>query len=392
MFAYAEAWSELVEIRHKLELIGGSRRELERELEIVQFQSDEIDGAGFSPGDDAELRQRADRLRNAEDLAAGFDAVLASIGDEGATAQLATAAAEIGRMARLDEGLSGATDRLDAIASSLAELQLDLASLAADLEHEPGELDTLEERVQQLGKLRRKYGETLEEVLAFGAAAGQRAAELATLLGTANELAQELEAATKRAEAAAAELTKQRKRAATRLAKEATGHLQELGMTRPVVELVFAPAELGPNGADRIELAFASDQGLTPGPAAKVASGGELSRLTLALRLAAGIGDAALLAFDEVDAGIGGATALAMGEKLAALGAGRQLFCVTHLPQVAAYADSHFVVERSGANAAVRRLEGNHRLAELSRMLGGLPDSERGQLHAAELLASAQGE
>ena len=106
--------------------------------------------------------------------------------------------------------------------------------------------------------------------------------------------------------------------------------------------------------------------------------------------MAAGIGDATVIAFDEVDAGIGGATALAMGEKLAALSGTRQIFCVTHLPQVAAHAASHFVVERDGATASVREVNGNDRLAELSRMLGGLPDSERGQLHAAELLASAQ--
>ena len=123
--------------------------------------------------------------------------------------------------------------------------------------------------------------------------------------------------------------------------------------------------------------------------AAKVASGGELSRLTLALRLAAGVGDADLIAFDEVDAGIGGATALAMGEKLAALASDKQIFCVTHLPQVAAHADTHFVVERGDARASVRRISGDDRLTELSRMLGGLPDSERGQLHAAELLAEA---
>jgi DNA repair protein RecN (Recombination protein N) len=160
-------------------------------------------------------------------------------------------------------------------------------------------------------------------------------------------------------------------------------------MPAPVVQLEFTETALGPDGIDRIELRFASDDSLSPGPATRIASGGELSRLTLSLRLAAGIGDAVVLAFDEVDAGIGGATALAMGEKLAALGEARQLFCVTHLPQVAAHADTHFVVARNGNRAEVRRVDGEERLEELSRMLGGLADSERGQLHAAELLAAA---
>ncbi|MDJ0954099.1 MAG: AAA family ATPase [Acidimicrobiia bacterium] len=390
MTAYTAAWDDLVVIRQKLELLGGGRRELERELEMVQFQADDIAAAGFAEGDDITLAARADRLRHAEDLAAGFDAVLGALGDDGAMGNLASALGELSRMSRLDGELLDASERLEAVSVSLAELHLDLAAVAADLDHEPGELDAIEERIQRLGDLRRKYGDDLDEVLAFAEKAGARAAELGALLGTADDLARELESAADRAVAAAADLTKQRQRAAKQVAKDAVGHLQELGMTDPVVELRLAESELGPTGGDRIELAFASDSGLTPGPAGKIASGGELSRLTLALRLAAGIGDASLLAFDEVDAGIGGATALAMGEKLAALGRGRQLFCVTHLPQVAAHADAHFVVEREEAQAVVRRVDGDDRLTELSRMLGGLPDSERGQLHAAELLDAAR--
>ena len=245
-------------------------------------------------------------------------------------------------------------------------------------------------RIQLMGDLRRKYGETLDEVLEFGHEAEARAAELSRLLGDADDLAAELDDRTRHAIMAGDELTAARKKAAGNLEKKATRHLQELGMADPVIALAITGADLGPEGADRVDLTFASDRALAPGPAAKVASGGELSRLTLALRLAAGVGDAALIAFDEVDAGIGGATARAMGEKLAALSAGRQIFCVTHLPQVAAHATSHFVVERDGARAKVSRIDGDDRLTELSRMLGGLPDSERGQLHAAELLAAAQ--
>jgi DNA repair protein RecN (Recombination protein N) len=138
-----------------------------------------------------------------------------------------------------------------------------------------------------------------------------------------------------------------------------------------------------------VVLEFASDQGLAPGPVAKIASGGELSRLILALRLASGTSDASIIAFDEIDAGTGGATALVMGRKLKDLAAGRQVFCVTHLPQVAAYAETHFVVRRDGNTAVVSEVKGDERLEELSRMLAGLPDSERGREHAAELLTIA---
>jgi len=388
--AYADAWESLVLTRQKLELLGGSRRELERELEVVRFQAEEITATGFESGDDAEMQLQATRLRNSEDLAAGLDAALSALGDDGAAGQVGNAAAELRRLARVDATLGVFGDRVEELLDRLGEIQADVASVAAGLEHEPARLDALETRIHQLGDLRRKYGETLDDVLAFGARADERSAELSGLLGTADELAAELEQRTEAAAAAADDLTGRRQQAAKKLESKATRHLSELGMADPVVQFAFTLTDLGPDGADRVELTFASDSGLTPGPAGKVASGGELSRLTLALRLAAGIGDAGLVAFDEVDAGIGGATARAMGEKLAALSVDRQIFCVTHLPQVAAHADTHFVVTRDGARATVAAVTGEDRLTELSRMLGGLPDSERGQLHAAELLAAAR--
>ena len=386
---YREAWQTLVETRQKLELLGGGRRELERELEVVRFQAEEIANAGFASGDEKDLNARAVRLRNAEELADRFAVVLDAIGDDGAAESLARASGELNRMARVDESMRALSDRLGAISAELGELQVDVARTAADLEHEPGELDVVEERVRALNQLLRKYGETLDEVIQFGEDAQQRAAELTRLLSTADHLDAELETASSAAKGAAAALGVARRKAAAGLETRAMAHLRELGMFAPVVQLEFTETALGPDGIDRIELRFASDDSLSPGPATRIASGGELSRLTLSLRLAAGIGDAVVLAFDEVDAGIGGATALAMGEKLAALGEARQLFCVTHLPQVAAHADTHFVVARNGNRAEVRRVDGEERLEELSRMLGGLADSERGQLHAAELLAAA---
>ena len=388
--AYATAWDELVLTRQRLELLGGSRRELERELEMVRFQAEEIAEAGFVPGEDEEVQARANRLRNAEELAAGLDRALGALGDQGAEGNLDVAAAEMQRLGRVDQSLAEMTTQLSEITERLGEFRIGLASVAASLEHDPGELQTVETRIQSLGDLRRKYGDTLDDVLQFGENAAGRATELEGLLGDADDLASELEQKTTHATTAAALLTEERAKTAAKLEKQAIGHLSELGMTDPVVRFSVAATDLGPEGADRIDLGFASDAGLAPGPAAKVASGGGLSRLTLALRLAAGIGDAKLIAFDEVDAGIGGATARAMGEKLAALSRDRQIFCVTHLPQVAAHADTHFVVERAGAQATVRAVTGDERLTELSRMLGGLPDSERGQLHAAELLAAAE--
>jgi DNA repair protein RecN (Recombination protein N) len=169
-------------------------------------------------------------------------------------------------------------------------------------------------------------------------------------------------------------------------------HLRDLGFGDPVVEFEVTPIEPGPTGADRITVKFASDASLQPAPVARIASGGELSRLVLAIRLAAGRAEATVVAFDEIDAGLGGETALAMGRKLASLGQDRQVLCVSHLPQVAAFADAHYVVERTGTQASVRRVEGDDRVDELTRMLAGLAGSQKGRDHAAELLALARAE
>jgi DNA repair protein RecN (Recombination protein N) len=168
-------------------------------------------------------------------------------------------------------------------------------------------------------------------------------------------------------------------------------HLRDLGMEGPQVEIRLAPIEPGPNGADRPEIWFASDQHLDSAPVGVGASGGELSRLVLAVRLAARGQRGTTLVFDEIDTGIGGATALAMGRKLAELARDCQVICVTHLPQVAAFADAHHVVTRDGATANAALVTGEERVREVTRMLAGLPESIAGHQAATELLSMGGG-
>jgi len=387
--SYREAWERLAALRQRARRLGGDRRELERELDLVRYQADEIAAAGFAPGDDAELQARAVRLRNSETLLEGLAAAQQALDDEGAGGYLTAAMGELRRLAAVDPELASLAQQAGEAAEALGAVAGEIAIVAEDLDHDPAELAELEERIALLGTLRRKYGETLDEVLEFGAGATRRAAELTALLDSAGKLQDEIAAAEEQARTAAGRLRGAREEMAGRLAAAARGHLQELGMSDPVVTLAVAEAPLGPDGADRVTLEFASDASLTPGPVGKVASGGELSRLVLALRLAAGAATTEVVAFDEIDAGVGGATARALGEKLAALSRGRQILCVTHLPQVAAHADTHYVLERDGAKGRVRELSGEDRVAELARMLAGMPESEKGQEHAAELLAAA---
>jgi DNA repair protein RecN (Recombination protein N) len=386
---YRVAWSRLVEVEAEAAALGGDRRVLERELDMIGFQCDEIATAGFEPGEDEELAGRAARLRNAAELRERLAAAGNAAGDDGAVGMLDAAIRELNAASRADRSLGELADLGGQVAELLGELNAGISGVAADLDHDPGELEAVEDRLATLADLIRKYGDDLAAVLAFREKGEMRADELASLLERADEIGAVLDGARADVTDAAAELTRHRVETGSILAAGAVAHLADLGFTDPIVEFSIEPREPGPDGADRVVLLFASDAGLKAAPVNRIASGGELSRLILALRLAAGTDDASIIAFDEIDAGIGGATALAMGRKLKALSRGRQVFCVTHLPQVAAFADRHFVVRREGNVAVVSQVEGEERLEELSRMLAGVPDSAQGRGHAAELLEIA---
>jgi DNA repair protein RecN (Recombination protein N) len=383
---YHSAWEALQRLEADRDALGGDRHALERNLDLARHQVREIRAAGFEPGEDAELRATLQRLRNAEEIAADLATAHAEMGEDGAAGALGTAVDALRSASTNDPRLVPLADRLAAAAAEIADVGADVRRAADGLEHDPAALDSAEHRMAALGDLRRKYGDSLDAVLAFAGAAEAEADRIEGLLERADSLAAEIRRASERVGVAGEALTTARRRAAKSFSEAAAGHLAELGFRDPVVRLTVEPGDPGPHGRDRVRLLFASDSALEPGPVGRIASGGELSRLVLAVNLAAGVADAPVVAFDEIDAGIGGSAALAMGRKLADLARGRQVLVVTHLPQVAAFADSHFVVERSGTSAGVRRVEGSERLAELTRMLGGLPESERGRDHAAELV------
>ncbi len=387
---YHLAWDTLAALRTERHRLGGDRRALERELDLVGYQFEEIRGAGFSPGDDEQLAAEAVRMRHAEELATRLGE--ARTGIERAADNVGGAASQLLKAADLDSSLRHLTDQTATTLAMLAELGTDLRVAFESVQTDPGAAEATEQRLAQLGDLRRKYGDTLEEVLEFGEGAARRRDELAGLLAGAERLEVELNEAEQVVAAIGARLRKSRQETADRIAIDAMQHLRELGMPTPVVRLVVEPSEPGPAGADLGRLFFASDDRLEPGPVSRVASGGELSRLVLSLRLAGGAGRAPVVAFDEIDAGVGGKTALALGRKLASLAKERQVLCVTHLPQVAAFADRHFVISRTGTSVAVSMVEQEERLEELSRMLAGLPDSRQGRDHADELIAMAAGE
>jgi len=381
---YASAWREWTALLTDREALGGDRHALERERAAARHDVEIIDSAGFTIGDDDELSTRLGRLRNAEQIR-----FLAAESGEAVQRILEETGRLIGTLRRaraLDPGIEPAIGTAGGIESEAGELARDIADLLGDLDHEPEELEAAEQRQSQLGDLQRRYGPSLSDVLDFAASQRRRLIELEDLLARADRIEGDLAAARARLDSAGDALRQVRSLVGRELAEAAVGHLIELGFVRPFVEIAFAAADASADGADTATIRFASDDRLEAGPISRVASGGELSRLVLALRLAGEIGDTESLVFDEVDAGVGGVTAISVGEKLAALSTVRQVLCVTHLPQVAAYADAHWVVERDGNEAVVRKVDGPARVEELSRMLAGMPESERGRDAAEELL------
>lgn len=387
--AYQSAWQTYERINDEATKLGPDQRHLARELETVKFQVAEITEAGFGVGDDEELRTLANKLRNSQELATSIDVVIMQTGEEGAAVSLSAAARALDGATRLDPELQPLAAKLENAMAMLSEVATETEMYASSLDIEPSHLQATEERVALLSSLKRKYGDSLEAVLVFGKDAAERESELALLLESSQDIGERLNEATLVLSNAGDSLRSVRQAAGNRIAQRARAHLMDLGFTSPIVAISIEPSAPTRSGADTATVLFASDDAIVPGPISSIASGGELSRLVLALTLASGGVDTDVVAFDEIDAGVGGETALSMGRKLAALARTRQVICVTHLPQVAAFAETHYVVQRKGVATTIEDITQDGRPEELSRMLAGLSSSEIGREHAEELLALA---
>ena len=383
--------AELAELRER----DGSR---ERDLDLCRYELAEIEEVAPDPEEKAELLTERERLRHAEALREAVGgAHAAAVGveeDGGAAAPLAQAESLLQGAAGVDEEIDGLAERLAALAIELGELAGELRSCHERLEADPARLAALEERLDAINRLERKHGGSVDSVLAH---ADRCRAEIARLEGAEGRWV-EAEAALREAEAQraklGAKLSEGRKAAAGPLERKVAEELEKLAMpgARLEVALEAAADGYGAAGAETVELRLAPNPGIEPAPLRDAASGGELSRVMLALSGLGG-GGSATLVFDEIDAGVGGTTAKAVGERLRALGERGQVICITHLPQVASLAGAHFTLEKdvSGehATASVRRLEGEAVVAEIRRMLGGEGSDEAATRHARELLAAA---
>jgi len=391
-------------LRAERERLEADTEERARRRDFLAFQLGEIDAARLAPGELDALPAEHARLAHAEALRAAAASAAARLSGDAAQADapgacdlVGGAARELEPLLRIDPALAALAERLRAAASELADAARDLERYADGVDVDPSRRAAVEERLAELERLRRKYGRGEAEI----AAQRERlAAELDAIAGSddrGRELAaREVERASQLA-ADAAELSQGRRAAAGQLAGEVEGALAGLALpgARLVVGLepVLAPDGLpcGATGAEQVELLFSADRGGSPRPLRKVASGGELSRLFLALKNALRRSEAGMvLVFDEVDAGIGGHTADRVGAVLAELAADHQVLCITHLPQIAAQAATHLRVEKSArdgrAGTRVVQLAAAQRVEELARMAGGAAVTEATRRHARELL------
>jgi DNA repair protein RecN (Recombination protein N) len=380
----------LAELRER----AGSR---ERELDLLQFEIAEIEAADPHESEPDELRAVRDRLRHVEALRAAASAAAEAVaGDDGG------AAAALGAGSRALDAVAGVDGRLDALAARGRDLLYEAEDLAGELRRyadgldEPAmhDLDAVEERLALLDRLARKHGGTTAAVLEHAQRSRERRDELAGAEVALQEKEAALEAASADLLTQASALSKARRTAAPRLAAAVRERLAELAMPGAAFEIALEAREPGATGADSVEFLIAPNPGVAAGPLREIASGGELSRVMLALMgVATATHGTATLVFDEVDAGIGGQTARAVGEQLRALAQGRQVLCITHLPQIASLAARHFSIRKDSsvepARTTVVQLDDGDVVGEIVRMLGADAQDAAARRHARELLRAA---
>jgi DNA repair protein RecN (Recombination protein N) len=382
--------------RAALEALESDPRTVARMLELHDHEADEIEAAGLRPGEADEIRGRLAAAAGAEQIARLVASVRERLAGEGSGARdlLARASRDAADLARLDPVFEPILGRMDGLLAEADDVVAELRRLAGTVDHDPAAIAALEARLGIIYALERKYGPDETAVIEHGARAR---AETERLRGLESERAarladdQLLEAS---AREACAELTAARAEAAHRLGAAVSARLEELGFRQAHLEVRLVPGDLSAAGAETVQFLIAPNPGEPPMALARIASGGELSRVSLAVKeVLAGADATPTLVFDEIDAGIGARSAERVGRSLRRLASGHQVLCVTHLAQIAAHADAHIRIEkheRDGRTVTeLRRLEGDERLAELAMMLGGEGGGAATRAAAEELLARA---
>lgn len=393
---YREMYNRWSGIKKAISALSMDDEEKSRRIDMLTFRLNEIDAAAPNAGEEAELAEKRKRLQNAEKIKSAADSALACLsgGDDavGAASLLSDAAAELRSISAFGQGYEDMSKKLDELAFTLEDLVDELMSTARDDNISPRELDAIETRLDVYYRLKRKYNCTIEELIEK--ANGWRG-ELEGIQ-LSEERLKRLEAEKKAAESEslelAGELSARRAAAAAELTKRMADELSELDMGKARFEVAIMPKELSGDGSDEVSFRFSANPGEELKPLSKVASGGELARIMLAIKNIRS-DDVPTLIFDEVDSGVSGRAAQKVAQKLCAVSRRRQVLCVTHLAQIAAMGDTHFLIEKgivSGRTVTtVERLDSGGRASEIARLTGGSEITETTIQNAAELIGQA---
>lgn len=394
---YGEKYRAMQSLKHEIEHLSMDEGEKLRRMETLKYQIDEISRAELTIGEDEALESKRKLAQNAEKLADGLqDAALGLDGDddtEGAAAMLAQAERALSKIARFDESLSQIHDLVADLMYQAQDAAEQVKDRIYSLSYSADELERIEERLDTIHRLRRKYGATCEDILAYLERAKKELDEIEFADERMAQLQRKLQKAEQEACAMAQRLREARKQASVTLTERVLKELSDLDMKKVQFACQFAETELSQNGADAVAFYMSANLGEALKPLNKVASGGELARIMLAMKNVLAERDhVPTLIFDEVDTGVSGRAAQHVAEKLRAVSKNKQVLCVTHLPQLAALADTHFLIEKSEHDGrtftAVTPLDFEGRKRELARIIGGSSITETTLQSAAEMLAA----
>ena len=394
---YSDKYQSVLSLRRELDRISMDEGEKLRRMETLRYQIEEISKANLVAGEDEDLEQRRKLLQNSEKLSDGIEeASRCLLGDDdsdGATALLAQAQRALGKLSRYTDSYQPLHDRLEDIAYQLADVAEEVRDALNDLSYSADDLEIIESRLDVIHKLRRKYGTTCQDILEYLDNAVRELNEIEFADEHMERLKSKLAKAEKDAWNAAKVLRDNRMQAAEAMSGRILTELSQLDMPRVQFSCEFTPQELGANGADAVVFYMSANAGEAMKPMSKVASGGELARIMLAMKnVLAERDQVATLIFDEVDTGVSGRAAQKVAEKLKAVAANKQVLCVTHLPQLAALADTHLLIskdERQGRTyTSVTPLDFEGRKRELARIIGGANITEITLRSAEEMLSS----
>lgn len=401
--AMAEAYREYFSVKKEHDSLIEGTRDAERRKEMLSFESREIGEAALKPSEDAALALSRERIRNAEKIKSSVTGAEKTLYSDSGSAveRLGSSVKAIKEIARYDERAGRIVEAMESALYQIEDAARGLREMGSSIEYDPSTLDEIEGRLDLISKLKKKYGKTIEDIIKRKEEADRELSGISTSGERLKELSTRLKSLREKAEAAASKLTEARLKAADTLKKKIEDEMKTLGMKGAsfgaLVKTDVAPEgglRLGEKGSDRVSFLISTNPGEEMKPLSRVASGGELSRIMLAMKRVTAAGRVPTIIFDEIDSGVGGSMAEVVGQKLKGVSRTHQVICITHMPQIAAFSDKHYSVkkEASGGRTVtrVRELKGEDVVEELTFMLSGAKATDTARKHARELLEAAR--